>query len=275
MTTEQLPERGSLRSDLAFPYRLWRSERPSGEALILLHGSGVDETTMAPLGAEIAPDATRIAVRGRIPQEGGWRWFERITPTVSGSRASGTRPRPLPPSLADAGRSRKLRPRPNSVFLGYSNGANLISSVMLLHPGLIARAALLRCDAGARRRAGDGPVGRGRAGDHRRARRHLRAVRAGARRADVPARRRGRRPHGGRRPRVRRGRRRNCQGMARPGRSGDRLTASVRPADGAGRALAARRRRDDFPGKRGEHRRGRRTSGFFVATPSAIVSTLS
>jgi phospholipase/carboxylesterase len=31
-----------------------------------------------------------------------------------------------------------------TTFLGYSNGANLVSSVMLLHPGLIERAVLLR-----------------------------------------------------------------------------------------------------------------------------------
>jgi phospholipase/carboxylesterase len=31
-----------------------------------------------------------------------------------------------------------------TIFLGYSNGANLVSSLMLLHPGLVERAALLR-----------------------------------------------------------------------------------------------------------------------------------
>ena len=31
-----------------------------------------------------------------------------------------------------------------TTFLGYSNGANVVSSVMLLHPGLIERAVLLR-----------------------------------------------------------------------------------------------------------------------------------
>ena len=31
-----------------------------------------------------------------------------------------------------------------TTFLGYSNGANLISSLMLLHPGLVERAVLLR-----------------------------------------------------------------------------------------------------------------------------------
>ncbi len=51
------------------------------ETLVLLHGSGVDETTLVPLAREIAPRAILIAVRGRIAQDGGMRWFTRITPT--------------------------------------------------------------------------------------------------------------------------------------------------------------------------------------------------
>jgi phospholipase/carboxylesterase len=134
---------GGLRDSLPFPYRIWRPERARGETLILLHGSGVDETTMEALGAEIAPDATRIAVRGRIPQEGGWRWFERITPIRFAQQSIFDEAAAFAIFLEalaaaegfDLGRA---------VFVGYSNGANLISSVMLLNPGLIARAALLR-----------------------------------------------------------------------------------------------------------------------------------
>jgi phospholipase/carboxylesterase len=134
---------GALRSSLPFPYRIWRPERASGETLILLHGSGVDETTMQALGADIAPDATRIVVRGRIPQEEGWRWFERITPTRFGQQSI------FDEAAAFAGFLTTLAEAESfdlghTVFLGYSNGANLISSVMLLYPGLIARAALLR-----------------------------------------------------------------------------------------------------------------------------------
>ena len=64
-----------------FSYRLYRPQDADGEALVLLHGSGVDETTLVPLAAEIAPRAMLIAVRGRIAQDGGMRWFARITPT--------------------------------------------------------------------------------------------------------------------------------------------------------------------------------------------------
>src|SRR6476661_1449540 len=74
-------ENGPLVTDLAFPYRLLGAGKESRECLFLLHGSGVDETTLVPLARRIAPTATLVAARGRIPQEDGFRWFERITPT--------------------------------------------------------------------------------------------------------------------------------------------------------------------------------------------------
>src|SRR5215216_6193962 len=78
---EYSDENGFLHQYLAFPYRLLEPENAGGESLFLLHGSGVDETTMLPIARQIAPDATLVAVRGRIRQEDGFRWFERITPT--------------------------------------------------------------------------------------------------------------------------------------------------------------------------------------------------
>lgn len=138
------PEARALHRDLAFPHRLYGQAESAGlESIVLLHGSGVDETTMAPLGTEIAPQATLIAVRGRVPQEDGWRWFERITPTRFGQQSVKSEASAFAdfiPKLAEAHGLDLGR----TTFLGYSNGANLISSVMLLHPGLIERAVLLR-----------------------------------------------------------------------------------------------------------------------------------
>jgi phospholipase/carboxylesterase len=70
---EKPPEDGFLRRDLAFSYRLYRPAKPSGECLFLLHGSGVDETTLVALARQIAPGAVLVAVRGRIAQEDGFR----------------------------------------------------------------------------------------------------------------------------------------------------------------------------------------------------------
>ncbi|RUU55623.1 alpha/beta hydrolase, partial [Mesorhizobium sp. M2C.T.Ca.TU.009.01.2.1] len=82
--SEYSDENSIMRRDLAFPYRLLRPANASGDCLFVLHGSGVDETTMLPLARQIAPRSVIVAARGRIPQEDGFRWFERITPTSFG-----------------------------------------------------------------------------------------------------------------------------------------------------------------------------------------------
>ncbi len=132
-----------LRQDEAFAYRLYQSETPSGRTLVLLHGSGVDETTLVPLARQIGPRDTLLAVRGRIPQDGGMRWFARITPTSFDQKSIRTETADFVDFIAERSFAERLD-LSQTVFLGYSNGANLISSAMLLHPGLIRQAILLR-----------------------------------------------------------------------------------------------------------------------------------
>ncbi|TIO10221.1 alpha/beta hydrolase [Mesorhizobium sp.] len=140
---EKPPEDGFLRHDLAFSYRLYRPAEPSGESLFLLHGSGVDETTLVALARQIAPRAVLVAVRGRIVQEDGFRWFARITPTRFEQESIRAEADAFAGFIAEAAKRHGLD-LSRTVFLGYSNGANLVSTVMLLHSGLIGRAALLR-----------------------------------------------------------------------------------------------------------------------------------
>ena len=71
------------------------------------------------------------------------RWFTRITPTrfdQQSIRAEAEAFADFVPLVA----KRHNLDLAQTAFLGYSNGANLVSSVMLLRPGLIGRAALLR-----------------------------------------------------------------------------------------------------------------------------------
>ncbi len=133
----------TLMDDLSFHYRLLRPASPDGRTLVLLHGSGVDETSLVPFASEVAPDATVLTVRGRVPQDDGWRWYERITPTRFDQESIRTEAGAFADLMAEAA-TRHGFDLQQAMFLGYSNGANLISSVMLLRPGLVRRAALLR-----------------------------------------------------------------------------------------------------------------------------------
>lgn len=140
---EEAAEDGFLRRDLDFAYRLYRPADATGEVLFLLHGSGVDETTLVALAREIAPRAMLVAVRGRIRQEDGFRWFTRITPTRFEQDSIRSETAAFAEFIAKVAKYQNLD-LSRSTFLGYSNGANLVSSTMLLHPGMIERAALLR-----------------------------------------------------------------------------------------------------------------------------------
>lgn len=142
MTGESV-EKGRLQLDLTFPYRIFGTGGMLRECLFLLHGSGVDETTLVPLARRIAPGAVLIAARGRVPQEGGFRWFERITPTRFAQNSILAETAAFAAFASEAARRHGLD-LGQATFLGYSNGANLVSSLMLLHPGIVHRAALLR-----------------------------------------------------------------------------------------------------------------------------------
>lgn len=126
-----------------FIYRFLRPEAPSGETIILLHGSGGDETSMFKLASRVAPHATLLGVRGRIVQKGIKRWYARVTPTEFDQddiRAEAQ-------AFADFLKERMLAEKldlDRAIFIGYSNGANLIAAMTLLHPNLVHRAVLLR-----------------------------------------------------------------------------------------------------------------------------------
>ena len=120
-----------------------RPENASDETLVLLHGSGGDETTLMPLASRVAPHAVLMGVAGRITQEGTSRWYERITPTSFDQKDIRTEAEAFAALLQDAVKAKKLD-LGRTVFIGYSNGANLLGALTLLHPGLVERAVLLR-----------------------------------------------------------------------------------------------------------------------------------
>lgn len=136
-----------LHRGAGFAYRVYEPAAPAAgapaEVLVLLHGSGVDETVLAPLAREAAPAARLVALRGRIVQDGSRRWFRRITPTRFDRASIRHEARAFAAFLPGLARAQGFE-LGAAVFLGYSNGANLVSSTMLLHPGTIRRAALLR-----------------------------------------------------------------------------------------------------------------------------------
>lgn len=137
------PETGRVFTHPAFHHRLDRPPDPSGDVLVLLHGSGADEHSLGPLAKDIDPRATLLAARGRVVQAGDPRWFTRVTPIRFDQASIRREAAAFAAFISETIDRQGLDPR-RMVFLGYSNGANLLTSVMLLHPGIVARAVLLR-----------------------------------------------------------------------------------------------------------------------------------
>ncbi|MGE0007210.1 MAG: VOC family protein [Parvibaculaceae bacterium] len=129
--------------DLPFVHRLKRSGNSDGATLILFHGTGGHEADLLPLGREIAGEADLLGFRGRSTEEGSLRWFRRHGmdrfDQADIAREAEAFAATLPEALARYGND------PARVTaLGLSNGANFTAALMLLHPGLIRRAILLR-----------------------------------------------------------------------------------------------------------------------------------
>jgi phospholipase/carboxylesterase len=126
-----------------FTYLVHRPEKPASCTIVLLHGSGGDEASLMALAAKIDPDALLLGVRGRVTQEGISRWYRRLTPTSFDQQDVRSEAEAFATFLSATAAEQKLD-LSNAIFLGYSNGANLIGALTLLHPGLIHRAVLLR-----------------------------------------------------------------------------------------------------------------------------------
>lgn len=126
-----------------FAYRLLRPQNPSGETIILLHGSGGDETSLFKLASRVAPHATLLGVCGRITQKGVKRWYARISATEFDQDDIRKEAQAFADFLKDKMAAEKLDLK-RATFIGYSNGANLIAAMALLDPNLIHRAVLLR-----------------------------------------------------------------------------------------------------------------------------------
>lgn len=129
--------------DLIYKHRFFTPENPDGTCIALLHGTGGDEADLMPLAHRAAPNAVLLGMRGRSTESGTQRWFRSLGPTIFDQKDIRFESGALSAFFEEVRSS--YQPDPEKfVALGYSNGANLLGAALLLHPGMIKRAILLR-----------------------------------------------------------------------------------------------------------------------------------
>ena len=116
-------------------------EETKSLTLLLLHGTGGDENDLLPLGRRLAPDAALLSPRGRVLENGAPRFFRRLAEGVFDEADLKFRANELADFVGRAA-GRYRFDKSHVVAIGYSNGANIASAMMLLRPRLLRGAAL-------------------------------------------------------------------------------------------------------------------------------------
>lgn len=132
-----------MNDDFGFIHRFVPGEDASVETLLVLHGTGGNENDLIGIGQAIAPGAAILSPRGNVLENGAPRFFKRIAEGVFDPKEVRSRGEELARFIRAAAVTYRLDP--SRIFaLGYSNGANIASTVMLIEPGAIQASILLR-----------------------------------------------------------------------------------------------------------------------------------
>ncbi|MDB5547838.1 MAG: hydrolase [Tardiphaga sp.] len=130
-----------MSNDLGLLHRFVPGNRRAAAPVLLLHGTGGDETDLLPLGEAVAPGAPLLSPRGNVLEHGMPRFFRRLAEGVFDEDDVRRRAHELADFVV-AARARYDLAAP--LALGFSNGANIAAALMLLRPDVLAGAILLR-----------------------------------------------------------------------------------------------------------------------------------
>jgi len=115
----------------------------SKRTLLLLHGTGGNERDLIPLGHELDPDASLLSPRGKSLENGMPRFFRRLAEGVFDLEDLQKRTHELADFVVGASQHYKFAIK-QTIAVGYSNGANIAASMLLLRPKILSAAVLFR-----------------------------------------------------------------------------------------------------------------------------------
>ena len=126
-----------------FTHHFEPTQNDDAPVLLLLHGTGGNERDLLDLGRTLVPDAALLSPRGKIQENGMPRFFRRLAEGIFDFEDLRFRTHELADWIETAVEHYGVKER-KLIAVGYSNGANIAASTLLLRPSVLDAAVLLR-----------------------------------------------------------------------------------------------------------------------------------
>ncbi len=117
-------------------------KKSSSHLIILLHGTGGDESSLLEIGEMINADASLLGLKGNVNENGMNRFFKRVRPGVFDLDDLVYETHSIKTFLDDFLEKNGFD-YANTIIIGYSNGANMIASLIFHYGGIFKGVALL------------------------------------------------------------------------------------------------------------------------------------
>jgi phospholipase/carboxylesterase len=128
---------------LSFIHRYKPPSAAGFPTLLMLHGTGGNEDDLLPLASALLPEAGVLSPRGNVLERGMPRFFRRLAEGVFDEEDLKERTLDLAAFIHDAASTYGFDSH-RVVAVGFSNGANIAASLLLMTPAALAGAVLFR-----------------------------------------------------------------------------------------------------------------------------------
>lgn len=123
---------------------IYRPPKEGSTTIFLtLHGTGGNEHDLLPFIEHIDPSAGILSPKGNVVEKGHARFFASPVNGQFDNTDIEENSKKLVKFVNEAAQKHSFD-RNNLIWVGYSNGANITSSVMIIHPSVVQKAILLR-----------------------------------------------------------------------------------------------------------------------------------
>jgi len=136
-----MPRRST--AQLSYQHVFESGSDPDAAPLLLLHGTGGNEHDLLRLGRAHASHAPLLSPRGDVSEGGALRFFARLAEGVFDADEVRRRTHALADFIVAAGKHYGFEPL-RLTAVGFSNGANIASTLLLLRPETLGGAILFR-----------------------------------------------------------------------------------------------------------------------------------